>query len=91
MKQRDQATNDLVEAIKLLADNLKGDLNNRWHEHPYALAVFKAGVAVFLSQYEPEGEASIRPGTRVVGQPDDPAEVVGRTHARIIILARRGE
>lgn len=88
LKQRDERTKDLIEAVKLLADNLNGDLGMAWHEHPYALGAFKAGVAAFLAPYHPKGDASVRPDTRVVGEPDDPPEAVGRTHARIIMAAR---
>jgi hypothetical protein len=82
---RDLETSDLVEAIKTLADNLAGDLGKKWNQHPYAWAAFSAGVAQFLAQYQSEGDASVRPDTRVVGNPDDPPDVVGRTHARLII------
>ena len=50
---RDRETNDLVEAIKTLADNLAGDLGKKWYQNAYALAAFKAGVAAFLAQYQP--------------------------------------
>jgi len=83
----DPQTTDLVRSIKNLADNLAGDLGKKWHEHPYTLAAFKAGVATFLAQYQPDGDASRRPDTRVVGEPDDPPDVVGRTHARLILVA----
>jgi hypothetical protein len=89
-QNRDHQTQNLIEAIKSLANNLDGDLGKRWHEHAYALAAFKAGVAAFLAQYKPEGDASKRPDTRVVGEPDDPPETVGRTHARLIWIAMHG-
>jgi hypothetical protein len=89
--RRDQETDGLVASIKSLSDNLAGDLGVNWHEHPYALAAFKAGVAVFLARYKPEGDASARPDTRVVGEPDDAPEAVGRTHARLILFAAGGE
>jgi hypothetical protein len=91
LKQRDHETKDLLEAIKLLADNLAGDLGKKWHENPYALAAFKAGVAAFLAPYQPKGDAIARPDTRVVGEPDDPPDVVGRTHARLISIAMQRE
>lgn len=80
----DPATTDLLQSIRLLATNLAGDVGKKWHEHAYSLAAFKAGVAAFLAQYKPEGDASVRPDPRVVGEPDDPPEAVGRTHARLI-------
>jgi hypothetical protein len=88
---RDEVTADMLDSIKLLADNLAGDLGVYWHEHPYALAAFKAGVAAFLAQYQLPGDASARPDTRVVGEPNDPPDVVGRTHARAIWIAKRGD
>ena len=87
----DPETGDLVQSIKNLADNLAGDLGKKWHEHPYALAAFKAGVAAFLAQFHPEGDASERPDTRVVGEPGDAPEAVGRTHARLILIAGGGK
>jgi len=87
---RDQETTDLVDAIKTLADNLAGDLGMTWHQHPYALKAFKAGVAAFLHQYRPKGDENRRPDTRVIGEADDAAEVVGRKHARLVWAARFG-
>jgi hypothetical protein len=85
---RDSETSELVDSIKLLADNLAGDLGKKWHQHPYALAAFKAGLAELLAQYRPAGKESLRPDTRVVGRPADPPDVVGRTHARLILVAK---
>jgi hypothetical protein len=87
---RDKETADMVDSIQLLANNLAGDLGVYWYEHPYALAAFKAGVAAFLAQYQPPGDANVRPDTRVFGEPNDPADVVGRTHARAIWVAKGG-
>ena len=53
----------------------------------YALAAFKGGVATFLAPYPPEGDESVRD---IAGHPDHP-ETVGRTHARLIMVARGGE
>src|SRR5580704_18662430 len=71
---RDPETIDLVEAIKTLANNLAGDLGKKWHQHPYAWAAFSAGVASFLAQYRPEGDARVRPDMRLVGEPSDPPD-----------------
>lgn len=87
---RDPETGDLVDSINVLADNLADDLGKKWHQHPYALAAFKAGVATFLAQYQPEGDESARPDTQVAGEPDDPPDIVGRTHARLILNSKRG-
>jgi hypothetical protein len=56
---------------------------------PYALAAFKAGVAEFLAQYHPEGDASTRPDRRESGEPNDPPEAVGRTLARLFWTTSR--
>jgi hypothetical protein len=80
----DPETDDLLAAIALLARNLARDLGKKWHQHPYALAAFKAGVAEFLSRYQ-LGEG-VRPDTGFSGEPNDPPEVVGRTHARLIAI-----
>jgi hypothetical protein len=88
----DPVMNDLLNSIRLLADNLAGDLGEKWHQNPDALAAFKAGVATFLALYRPESDESARPDTRVVGELPDPPDAVGRTHARLILNAkRRGE
>ncbi len=91
----DPQTTDLVTAIKRLADNLAG-LGTKWHQHRYVLAAFKAGVALFLAQCQPEGDESTPPDTvsvfgelkpRDVSEPHDPADAVGRTHARFIMAS----
>jgi hypothetical protein len=87
-KRNDPETRDLLQAIEHLAEFLARDLGKQWHQHPYALAAFKAGVASFLARYHPEGDERVRPDTRVAGEPDDPPDVIGRTHARRIGIAR---
>jgi hypothetical protein len=83
----DPETAGLVRLIERLAGKLASDLNQNWHEHPYALAAFKAGVAAFLAEYQPEGDADARPDA-VLGEHDDPPEAIGRTHARLILKQR---
>jgi hypothetical protein len=83
----DRKTNDLVAAIKRLAENLTRDLGKEWHQHPYVLTAFKAGVATFLAKYKLEGDESVPPA----GEPDDPPDAVGRTHARLIEIAIQEE
>jgi hypothetical protein len=89
--QNDRETTNLLTAIRHLSDILARDLGKRWHEHPYAMAAFKAGVAALLSRYQPEGDETLRPDTQVVGEPADPPDVVGRTHARLIGIAGHEE
>jgi hypothetical protein len=84
----DRETNNLLTAIKHLSDFLARDLGKKWHQHPYAMAAFKAGVAALLARYQPQGDESLRPDTQAVG---DPPDVVGRTHARLIGIARHQE
>jgi integrase len=43
-------------------------------------------VATFLAPFQPEGDLNVRDAD----DPSDPSEVVGRTHARLIMAARRG-
>jgi hypothetical protein len=83
-RPRDLETKMLLHAIRHLSDFLARDLGKRWHEHPYAMAAFKAGVADLLARYQLEGDESVGPNAQVVG---DPPEVVGRTHARRIGIA----
>src|SRR5436190_1087746 len=45
--QTDPETTKLLAQIRLLAENLSGDLGKKWCEHAYPMAAFKAGVAVF--------------------------------------------
>ncbi len=81
--RRDPETNNLLQAIKVLSEILAHDMGGtKWHEHPYALAAFKAGVEAFLARYHPKGDEKVRPDTLVAGEPDDPPDIVGRTHAR---------
>jgi hypothetical protein len=84
LSRGDPETGNLLHAIKHLSDFLARNLGKRWHQHPYAMAAFKAGVAVFLARYQPQGDETVRPDTQVVG---DPPDVVGRTHARLIGIA----
>jgi hypothetical protein len=80
----DFETSNLLSAIKHLSEFLARDMGAKWHQHPYALAAFKAGVQAFLARYHPEGDARVRPDSQGTGEPDDPPDVVGRTHARRI-------
>jgi hypothetical protein len=93
----DPQTTDLVAAIKRLADNLASGLGMKWHQHRYVLAAFKTGVALFLAQCQPEGDESTPPDTvsvfgefkpRDAGEPHDPPDAVGRTHARFIMASQ---
>jgi hypothetical protein len=87
LSRGDTETGNLLHAIKHLSDLLARDLGKRWHQHPYAMVAFKAGVMEFLARYQPEGEANKHPGAAKSGGTNDPAEVVGRTHARLIGIA----
>jgi hypothetical protein len=88
LSRGDPETGNLLNAIKHLSDFLARDLGKRWHQHPYAMAAFKAGVAALLARYQPKGDETLRPDTKLVG---DPPDVVGRTHARLIGIAGHEE
>jgi len=84
----DPETRELIEDIKALADSIVHDLKFPWHKTEFGLDAFKAGITKFLDQYKVEGAA---PDALFAGYPDDaPPHVVGQTHARIILAARRG-
>ena len=86
----DPQTSDLVECIKDLADSYARDVGVPWYKHEFGRRAMKAGVAVFLGEYDAEGNNL--PDTSFTGYPDDaPPEVVGQTHARLILRARRGD
>lgn len=87
LSRGDRDTGNLLNAIKHLSEFLGRDLGKRWHQHAYAMAAFKAGVLELLARYQPEGDESKRPGTAKSGGINDPADVVGRTHARLIGIA----
>jgi hypothetical protein len=81
----DAETNRFLAVVRKLAERLARDLGSEWCAHAYALAAFKAGVSEFLSSYLVDGDAKVRPD----GNGDDPPEVVGRTHARLIEIEDR--
>jgi hypothetical protein len=84
----DPHTRQLIEDTRKLADTLSTDLGVRWHENEFARKALKAGFAVFLQEYDPRAERV--PDTPFTSYPDDaPHDVVGQTHARIILRARQ--
>jgi hypothetical protein len=87
---RDPQTIQLVERIKNLADGLARDLGVQWHRTEFARKAFKAGLAILLGEYDAEGDTP--PDTPFSGYPDEaPPDVVGQTHARLILRARHGD
>jgi hypothetical protein len=84
LSRGDTETGNLLHAIEHLSDFLARDLGKKWHQHPYAMAAFKAGVTDLLARYQPEGDERVPPDAQVIG---DPPDVVGRTHARRIGIA----
>lgn len=86
----DHQTRKLVENTIKLTNSLARDLGTQWHEHDFARRALKAGFGVLLDQYAPERErATDAPYT---GHPDDaPYDVIGQTHARIILRGHQGE
>ena len=87
----DVETKTLLNAIKRLSQFLAEDMGTEWHRHPYALAAFRAGVEALLARYHPDGDERKRPDTQGAGNPDDPPETVGRTHARRIQIEHHDE
>ena len=86
LSRGDADTGSLLHAIRHLSDFLARDLGKRWHEHPYAMAAFKAGVWDFLLDISLKAtKACGRIRDNRMGP--DPPDVVGRTHARLIGIA----
>jgi hypothetical protein len=82
----DPNTDTLLRYIGRLADEIAKDVHvaRKWHEHPYALAAFKAGLDALVAQFQAERD----PQARTVGdagEQSDPPEVIGRTYARRIL------
>ena len=83
----DPRTGELVACIEDLAKSLARDLGVQWYSTEFAREAFKAGVAIFLAENAPGGSSE----TSYDGHPDDaPPVIVGRTHARLIWIARHG-
>ena len=83
----DPRTSELVQCIVELASSLARDLGVQWYSTEFAREAFKAGVAEFLGENEADGPSE----APYSGHPDDaPPVVIGRTHARLIWIARRG-
>jgi hypothetical protein len=82
-------TRQLIEDTRKLADSLALDIGAQWQENEFVRKALKAGFAVFLQEYDPKAERVADTWFR--GHPDDaPHDVVGQTHARIILRARQG-
>ncbi len=81
-------TRQLIEDTRKLAESLALDIGAQWHENEFVRKALKAGFAVFLQEYDPKAERIA--DTPFTGYPDDaPHDVVGQTHARLILRARR--
>jgi len=93
----DPKTDDLTDSINWLATNLARSFGTKWHQHPYVLAAFRAGVELFLAQQQPEGDKDAPPNTpglfpeTLVQYRKDPPDVVGRTQAQFIIASKMSE
>jgi hypothetical protein len=88
----DPKTDDLTDSINWLASNLARSFGTKWHQHPYVLAAFRAGVELFLAQHQPEGDENTPPDTAglfVQKHPKDPPAVVGRADAQFIIMSKK--
>ncbi len=81
-------TRRLIEDTRKLAESLALDIGAQWHESDFVRKALKAGFAVFLQEYDPKAERVA--DTAFSGYPDDaPHDVVGQTHARLILRARQ--
>jgi hypothetical protein len=84
VQNRDPKTANLLDAIRLLAENIERHVRKKWHEHPYALAAFTAGVQDLLARHAVPGDnPNKRPDATLAGA-NDPPDVVGRTLARLV-------
>ena len=84
-----QPTRQLIEDTRKLAGSLALDIGQQWHEHEFVRKALKAGFAVFLQEYDTKAKRV--PDMAFSGHPDDaPHDVVGQTHARLILRARQG-
>ena len=86
----------MTDSINWLASNLARSFGTKWHQHPYVLAAFRAGVELFLAQQQPEGDKNAPPDTPglfgdLVEYRKDPPDVVGRTQAQFIIASKMSE
>ena len=80
-------TRRLIENTNKLADSLALDLGVQWHENEFGRKALLAGFAVFLQEYDPK--AARVPDAAFSGSPNDaPHDVVGQTHARLILRPR---
>ena len=79
----DPETSDLIERIKRLTNTLAGDLGKKWYEQQLRDGSLQSRRGVFLARYHPEGDEEYVP-IGFAGD-DDPPDVVGRTHARLIM------
>jgi hypothetical protein len=83
----DAHTAELIEHVKMLAHNLERDMGVEWWGDEYVRQAFKAGLASLIDAL-PSGDARKGPGAAQDGRPEGPADdpdVVGRTHARLVI------
>jgi hypothetical protein len=86
----DPRTRNLVECIKELADSLDRDIGAKWYQHEPTLDAFRAGITALLDLSK-KGETPNDFDPFIGGHPDDqPPQVIGQTHARLIWRARRG-
>jgi hypothetical protein len=85
---RDPETRFLIECADDLANSISADLGVAWYLTAFGRAAMKAGLLVFIGKYDGKGEKV--PDVSWSGYPDDaPPEVVGQTHARLVLKARQ--
>jgi hypothetical protein len=95
-RSRDADTAILLSCIGRLADEIAKDdhvaAQSQWHENPEALLAFKAGVETLITRYQakvrhkaPKSKSAEPSELLNLEEPNDPPDVIGRTHARRIL------
>jgi hypothetical protein len=82
----DQNTGVMIKAIASLAHNVR-PYYGRWHEDPFAFAVFKIAIDALLTKVRPKGEP-IPPADDGEFRPGDTPEEAGKALAMVEIVAR---
>jgi hypothetical protein len=77
----DPETNELLNKMDELSANLARSYGKKWHQHPYVLKAFKAGVDKLVAQYHPEGDEKVPPNIKGPPLDHDPPDIVGRIFA----------
>jgi len=86
-ESRDPETRRFVEWTEELTESIARDLGVRWYQTKFAREAMKSGLEVLIGEYAAEGDSV--PDVPWSGYSDDaPPNVVGQTHARLVVRAR---